>query len=501
MSGSRSYRNILKSSAVIGAASGLNIAIGIVRTKVIAVLLGPAGFGLVSLYGSILDLSQNIAGMGVSSSGVRQIAAAAGSGDCARIARTLAVMQRTAMVLGVAGAAALIALRRQVSAWTFGNDLHGSAVALLSVALLLQVMAGARGASLQGLRRISDLAKLSVVGALFGTAGSIGLVYALGADGVAPSLLLSAAVALATATWFARRVRVQPAELTRSEAWQEAASLLKLGFAFMASGFSTMGAAYAARLIVVRHAGLEAAGLYQSAWTLGGLYVGFILNAMGTDFYPRLVAVADDHSECNRLVNEQTHISLLLAGPGVIATLAFAPLVISLFYSAKFGEAVEPLRWICLGVALRVIIWPMGFIIVAMNRQVLFFGSDLAWTVSNVSLTWLCVNHFGLAGAGIAFFGSYLLHGILICLLVRRLSGFAPSRENTRTGSVFVSSIALVFLSYCIFPPSMATGIGVLAAVLSSAYSVRTLVGLISVDGAYLPALRLLLTRLGVWSP
>ena len=103
-------------------------------------------------------------------------------------------------------------------------------------------------------------------------------------------------------------------------------------------------------------------GLYQSAWTLGGLYIGFILDAMGADFYPRLTAVATDDRECTRLVNEQTEIGLLLAGPGVLGTLTFAPLVMTLFYTAEFSGAVEPLRWICLGMAalrgLRSLRWP-----------------------------------------------------------------------------------------------------------------------------------------------
>ena len=74
------YGQILKSSALIGGSSVLNIGIGIVRTKAMAVLLGPAGFGLMGLYGSIADLAVSIAGMGVNSSGVRQIAEAAGFG-------------------------------------------------------------------------------------------------------------------------------------------------------------------------------------------------------------------------------------------------------------------------------------------------------------------------------------------------------------------------------------------------------------------------------------
>ena len=80
-----SYSQILKSSALIGGSQVANIGIGIVRTKVMAMLLGPAGFGLFGLYGSITSLTQSIAGMGINSSGVRQIAEAVGSGDTGRI--------------------------------------------------------------------------------------------------------------------------------------------------------------------------------------------------------------------------------------------------------------------------------------------------------------------------------------------------------------------------------------------------------------------------------
>src|SRR5947209_17494730 len=69
-----SYGEILQSLVLIGGAQVFNIAISIVRTKIMAILLGPAGFGLAGVYNSIVDLTQNTAGLGVNSSGVRQIA-------------------------------------------------------------------------------------------------------------------------------------------------------------------------------------------------------------------------------------------------------------------------------------------------------------------------------------------------------------------------------------------------------------------------------------------
>src|ERR1700741_230585 len=96
-----SYGQILKSSALIGGSQVANIAMGIVRTKAMAMLLGPAGFGLFGLYGSIASLTQSVAGMGINSSGVRQIAEASGSGDQPRIRQTTAVLRRTSIVLGL----------------------------------------------------------------------------------------------------------------------------------------------------------------------------------------------------------------------------------------------------------------------------------------------------------------------------------------------------------------------------------------------------------------
>jgi antigen flippase len=477
-----SYGQILKSSALIGGSSVVNIAIGIARTKAMAVLLGPAGFGLMGLYGSISDLAQSIAGMGINGSGVRQIAEAVGSGDTARIARTAVVLRRTAIALGVLGAVLLIAFSRQVSTLTFGNDQHALAVTLLSATVFFSCLSGGQAALIQGTRRISDLVKMGVAGAACGTLVSIPLVYFLREDGVVPSLIAGAAMSLIASWWYSRKIRIRTPAMTIRQIGNEAAVLLKLGFAFMASGLLMAGASYAIRVFVLRQVGFEAAGLYQSAWNLGGMYVGVILGAMGTDFYPRLTAAAKDDSMCNRLVNEQTQVSILLAGPGVTATLTLAPLVIALFYTSKFHDAVEVLRWLCLGMALRVISWPMGFIIVAKGAQSLFFCSELAWTVVYVGLAWACVSAFGLNGAGIAFFASYIFHVVMIYVIVRRLSGFRWSAANIKAGILFILIVALIFCGFYGLPYVLATGIGIFGVIVSSAYSIRALLNLVSLD-------------------
>jgi PST family polysaccharide transporter len=494
-----SYGQILKSSALIGSSSVLTIAIGIVRTKAMAVMLGPSGVGLIGLYSAVADLARSVAGLGINASGVRQIAEAAGSRDEERVARVAAVLNRTSIALGLVGVALLVAIAQPVSTLTFGTQLHAPAIAALALAVLFQLLADARGAALQGLRRIGGLAKAGVLSALLGTAASIPIVYVLREDGIVPSLVVAAFLTFVVFSWCARNVAGRAPSLGIADMLGEQKALLKLGLAFLASALLMQGTTYIVRVLVLKDGGTHAAGLYQCAWTLGGLYAGLILQAMGTDFYPRLTAAARDHAECNRLVNEQAFVSILLAGPGILATLALAPVIISLFYAATFEGATSILRWICLGIMLRVISWPMGYIILAKGRQSAFFWSELAWTCVYLGLAWMCIEAYGAEGAGIAFFGSYLFHCVLIYTLVTRMTGFTWSRWNRRAGLLTITLVGAVFGGFYVLPTWVATALGLGASALSGAYALRTLLKLVS--AARIPAPLLgMLTRVGLVS-
>jgi len=479
------HGQILKSSALVGGSSLLNIGIGIVRTKAMAMLLGPAGFGLFGLYNSVANITQTLAGMGVNSSGVRQIADAASAGDEERVARTTVVLRLVSIFLGFLGAAFLIVFSRQVSAVTFGNRQNASEISLLSIVVFLMLISVGQSALIQGTRRIADLARMNTFGAMSATLFSIPLVYLFHEKGVVPALIAVAAMTLLSSWWYSRKIQIKSLNLNIPAMWRETSVLLKLGFAFMSSGLMTMGVAYVVRLTVLRKVGFEATGLYQSAWTLGGLYVGFILQAMGADFYPRLTAAANDDKECNRLVNEQTEIGVLLAGPGVLATLTFAPLVLGIFYSAKFIEAVPILRWVSLGTVLQVITWPIGFIVIAKARQKLFFLCETGWAVISLILAWVSVSAFGLTGAGIAFFGSYVFHGVMMYIVVRRLTGFGWSTENRRILLLYLPLMSIVFGCFYWLPFIPALCIGTTAVIISSIYSIRVLMNLVSVDKSH----------------
>jgi PST family polysaccharide transporter len=490
-----SYRQILKASALMGGASLVSVAAGIARTKAMAVLLGPAGFGLMAAYLAIVELAKTLAQFGTAPSGVRQIASSCSSGDLNRAAVIGAVLRRLAWVLGLLGAAALCAAAPTVARITFGSEEHAGDVALLGIAVLLGVVSSGQATVIQGLRRIRELSRLSVVSSLLSVPATIALVAWLGRDGVVWSLIAAAAVAVVVGAVYYKRVAPPPARPTLPQFTSEARAVLHLGLAFLIGSLLTVGTMYAVRTLVLRHAGLEAAGLYQAAWTLGGLYVGFILQALGTDFYPRLVGEVADPARGCQLVNEQTRVGLLLAGPGIAGTLALAPLVMELFYTREFVAAVDPLCWFCVGMALRVVSWPMGFMLLAANRRGVAVATDLAWSAVMLVAAWALVPRWGAAGAGAAFCLSYVFHVLLIATVVRRYFGFRWTLENVRLGAAYIALMGVTMTLALLMRPTWSMAVGALLAAASGLYSVRALSRLTSVDVVPAKVRRLLQLR------
>lgn len=500
MPGESSHAQILKSSALIGGASAIGLLIGVARTKAMAVLLTPAGYGLFALYWNVAELARIVAGMGLNNSGVRQIADALASGDGERLARTATTLRRMAVLLGLVGALLLAALSEPVSRLSFGDATHAGAIAALALAVLPGAVSYGRMALLQGLRRIAEVARSGVFGALLGTLASLPIVYFWREQGIVPALVATALATLAASWWFSRRIEVAPVAMSAGEVCREAGDLLKLGFAFMASALLTVGVTYAVQLILLHRigdaagpeAGRAAVGCYQAAWFVGGYFASFILQAMGTDFFPRLTAVARDDAECNRLVNEQAEVGLLLAGPGLLATLTLAPLLVVLLYSQQFEPAAEVLRWICLGMMLRVLAWPIGFIVVARNAQALFLGTEVAGGVLQVGLVWLGVGQFGLNGAGIGFFAAHAVYLAGVLGVVRSLSGFRWSAENLRIAALYGLVIAALFAASYFLSAPLLLAAGGAATLLAGIASLQKLCRLLPPDSLPRRARRLL---------
>jgi PST family polysaccharide transporter len=450
---SNSYSRMLKSSAMLGGAQVINIGLGALRTKVLAVQLGPNLFGVMGLYVSFTGMMQSVASLGLGQSAVRDLAAAAGSGDEDRLARTIIAYRRIVLLTGLLGLVLTVAFALPASRLTFKNNEHVWAIVCLSLTVFFAEVQAGQMALLQGLRRIGDLSAISALGALFSTIFAIPILLILKERGIVPFLICVATAQLAVSWLYARRVKIKPVRVTWSETFQVLASMLHLGLSFVLIGLSTSASIYGIRLVIGHVAGEGAVGVYQAAYTVSGIYIGFVLTAMAGDFYPRLAGYGDDVGKQNQLVNEQTKLALLLATPALIAALAFSGPLIRIMYSAAFSGASEILRWQILGLLGKIISWPMGFILLARRDSKVFLASELITNALHVGLVWIGISVFGVSGVGIAFAVLYACYVVSIYVLVSVRHGFIYQRGAWH---VIVPSLAALGLAFAVtFIPSL----------------------------------------------
>ena len=492
----RSYSHILKTSSIVGGAQGVNYLIGMVRTKMIAVLLGPAGIGLVGLYMSVTAMVGALAGMGIGSSGVRDVAEADGSGDPERIGKTVRTLRRVCWVTGFIGWAVMAAFSRPLSAWIFGSPAHAWAIAILGVTVLLGDISTGQTAVIQGMRRISDLARLTIFSMVSGTVIAVGIYAWLGESGIVPVLVLTALVNVGFSTWYARRIPVPAATLGLGETWRNSQRLLGMGLAFMYSGLLSTGVVFVTRTLIVRDLGLDANGIYQAAWGISGMFAGFIIGAMGTDFFPRLTAVSTDDAQVNRLVNEQTEVGILLSLPGILGTLAFAPLLMRFFYSSQFVVGADLLPWFVLGVFGRIIAWPLGFILLAKGLSRWFVITETLANALQLSLTYFFLRWLGLWGVALAFASLYIIGTIPMLWAVNHITGFRWSAATTRLVIGSTTIVATGFLIQHLFKGPISIALGGTLALFSGLFCLRGIAVRLGTENrivrlaAYIPLVR-----------
>lgn len=414
-----SYRNIFKATSLFGGVQVYQILIQIIKSKFVAVLLGPAGVGIMGLYQSGLQLVQQISSMGLANSAVRDVSEANGTNDIQRIAKTITVVSKLVWFTGLLGLILVACCSPLLSKASFGNYDYTIPFVILSITLLLDQLSAGQRVVLQGLRRLKDLAKCTAFGVTFGLITSVPLYYWLGIDGIVPTLILNSACALSLSWLYSRKIKVEKVQVTPKQTLEQGKQMLVMGISMSLSGIFSSVVAYAIRGYIQGSGGVEQVGLFQAGFAIMTTYVGMVMNAIATDYYPRLAAINKDNEKCREAVSQQGEIGLMILAPMLTGCLVFMPFVLELLYSDSFLAANEYVSWACLGMMLRLAAWVISYLFVAKAESKLFLKIELSANVYYLIFSLLGYKFLGLKGLGIAFALQYVVY-FLQCYLIAR---------------------------------------------------------------------------------
>lgn len=440
-----SYRQILRSTSIVGGATIASLAFGLARNKAIALVAGPGGIGLFGLLSALLTTGTSIAGLNLQSTGVRQVGAT--PPNTAERARAETGLWLFTWLTAVVGGFAFWLFERFVYVPNTPALADKPAFPWIAVAVGLSTLGGTQLVILQIHGKIGAIASVRLLGSLLSAILAVAAVALLGTTGFYIAVFSTPLASIIVAFFHSRAISRLGWEPVGRWVFAEWRGLAVMGFGLTVAGLTGNASQLLLRSVITVHGGLAATGLFQAAWSLSNVNLSVVLSAMAVDYYPRLTARAQSPQEMAEVLNQQLHVALLLAGPILTFAVGLAPYLIRLLYSESFDSAAQVLQWQIAGDVLKLATWCLGYILLAVNATASYVVAGLAFDITVVMAVWLLYPLMGLNSTGVGYVLALALSLLTSILLVKR-RGIAINRRNALwMSALFVALVGLTLLS------------------------------------------------------
>jgi len=371
------YRQVFKATSLFGGVKVFQIIISIIKSKVIAILLGTYGMGVLGLFTTSLNLISEVVGLGLDRSSVKDISLANSENNSEKSNNVIALLNKLLWVTGIVGALLTLVFSPLLSRWLFDSDNFTYGFWWIAVALLFKQLSTGNLAILQGLRKLNLIAKANLIGSVLGLFIVLPFYYFLGVAAIAPTIAIAFIISFFINWIFVRRLKIDRKKIDFKSAFINGKPMIRLGVMMSISSLLVILSTFIIQLYISHTGGVNEVGFYHAGMLIINSYVGVVFNAMGTDYYPRLAAVANNIEEVRKTVMQQAHVAILLITPIIVLFLIVEEFAVTLLYSTKFLPIVPFLAWAILGTLFKAVSFSMGYIFIAKGDSKIFLKTSV----------------------------------------------------------------------------------------------------------------------------
>lgn len=425
---SSSYSHILKYTSIFGGVQGLVILIGMVRNKLIALLLGPQGMGLMALFNSTVRLISDTTGLGLGVSAVRELSRLYDEEHHEELKSRIELIRSWSVITACLGFVLCVVLSPLINHYSFSWGNHTQHFMLLAPIIALTALSAGELSILKATRKLRRLAEISIYGVLCALVTSVPLYYIFGESAIVPSLIiiaLSQFIITITYSFHYYPYRIH----FDSATFSEAKPMIRLGISFLGAGIMGSGSDFVVRSFLNYEGSLDDVGLYNAGYMITMTYAGVIFSAMETDYFPRLSSVGNNVEERNLLVNRQLEVSLLLISPLLILLMSTLPIALPLLYSDAFLDVLPMVKVAIFAMFMRSLELPVSYIALSRGDSKAFFLLEATYYLLFITTFWLGYKNAYLFGIGLGLVVTGLLFNLILYAFAYQKYSFCISKR------------------------------------------------------------------------
>jgi O-antigen/teichoic acid export membrane protein len=440
-------KSVFKNTIMFSSVKVIQILIGVLRNKAIAVFLGSEGVGAIGIFNNTVNLIRTGAGLGVSQSAVRDISEARGSNSQPVIQDIVSITKTIVKYTAVLGMVVAIIIAFPLSEYSFGTKSYGPSFLLLAIVVGVVILTEGNYAILKGMRALRYLAYSGIIGAVVGLIVSVPMYYYFGKSGIVPSLIIAGISNLLVSNFYLKKLNIDSVRFSLQVILKKASPFILMGMALMFVDFMSLLFDLVIAAYVRSEGGLATVGQYRAGVTIIVSYFGIVLTSMATDYYPRISAVHQDNDLVQSELNLQTDIGLTILFPVAILFIILSPQLLVILYSREFTESVNFTDYAIYGTVLVIYSNNIGMILLAKQSAKIFTLYSLIHRLIFIPIYIILFNRYGLSGLGLSYTINIVAQFIGLSILTNYLYGIRLSYHLITKLIMIVITIAICYYS------------------------------------------------------
>jgi len=409
-------RRLFRVTATLGFSNSLVFVSSLIKAKLIAIFLGPAGMGFISQLNGLLNFLNNLGTLGMQQ-GVTKFSAedkaVQKKGDSDNI---LYVALFLVGLITLVLALVTTLFSKSISLLVFSDPSYSKRIILIALACPFIAFVVILNYYLKGIGNIRLIFKASILSSVISLAVSFLLIFFLRLKGAIFQIFTTAFISFFVFYvffYFLSRDKHRKTRLFNTFSFSylisTAKELLKHGSVIYVSNALLPLSLLIIRSLIIKRFGIEQTGIFQSVMLISAIAISFPSETLWAGYFPEINRDRSIENQKKKMMNFINFLALI-GIPAITCAVMLQDFFVKLLFSANFSPAVQylPIRLLgdfiyMLGSAIGLIFFANSFL-----GTVLFFS--ILWNVLLVGLSFALVNLVGFEGTFIAY--------VITCFLI-----------------------------------------------------------------------------------
>ncbi len=417
--------NLIKTSLLSLMSTSVKMLAGLVISKAVALVAGPAGLATVGQFQNFVQIMLTAAKGGLDT-GVTKYTAEFRD-DEARCIQLLSTAARLCAATCMAVSLLLLFAAKSLSQYFLHTPDNAYIIRLFGVTICLFVLNSLLLAIVNGLQQTRTYILINIVQSILTLALTIGLIAWLGLPGALIALVTNQSFVLLALLWALRgHALIRWRNFHQAFDRADALRLFKYSIMATVSAITSPLTAMLARDQVALVLGQDAAGNWQAMWYIASVYLTVVTTSLAVYYLPKLSATHDPQ-ELRAELKLGFKVILPIVMASALAIYITREWIVHILFTDAFSPMLRLFGWMLIGDIIKMASWLLSYLMLAKAMTRAFVTTELVFSASFVALAYMLIRLYGLEGMAYAYTLNYLLY--LVCMIAITKRFWLPAQD------------------------------------------------------------------------